>query len=388
MVFPPPPVPSIDWKKIGFDSKPFNGHVESRYTVSTGSWSTPQLVADPFLRVHGLAPAFNYGQQAYEGMKAFRDPSGNISIFRPDDHARRMNHSSSFVSIPSIPEAHFKACVQLAVAANAEFVPPHDADAALYIRPVVFGASAHLPLTPPQEYLFCVYVQPLNAYHGSHAADALILEDFDRTAPKGTGAAKVGGNYAPVIRWSEKAKKDGFGITLHLDSLTSTEIDEFSTSGFIGVHAAPAGYRLVVPDSKNVIRSVTSDSCIELARSFGWDVETRSIKYEELSSFDEVIAVGTAAALVPIRSITRQSLDQKFVYQGGSNAAGPCCQKLLQALQDIQRGVSHDAFGWREQVSPPDGTVVCEDDVGNTSGLYSALEGLWQALPKVFSFGR
>lgn len=309
-----------------------------------------------------------------------------------------------------MPEAHFKACVQLAVGANAAFVPPHDADAALYIRPVVFGASAHLPLTPPQEYLFTVYVQPLNAYHGSGAADALVLEDFDRTAPKGTGAAKVGGNYAPVIRWSEKAKKDGFGITLHLDSRTNTEIDEFSTSGFIGVQArrgdGAGGYRLVVPDSRNVIRSVTSVSCIELARSFGWDVETRSvsgtgnrfwlhvadclaqIKYEELASFDEVIAVGTAAALVPIRSITRQSLDQKFVYQDGSSTAGPCCQKLLQALQDIQRGVSHDAFGWREQVLPPDASINDEDDLGYASGIYGVLEGIWQALPKVFSFER
>lgn len=208
---------------------------------------------------------------------AFRDPSGNINIFRLDDHARRMNHSSSFVSIPALPSAHFKACVQLAVAANSAFVPPHDADAALYIRPVVFGASGHLPLTPPAEYLFCVYVQPLNAYHGSHAADALVLEDFDRAAPKGTGAAKVGGNYAPVMRWSEKAKRDGFGITLHLDSRTGTEIEEFSTSGFVGVQAADGGFRLVVPDSRNVIRSVTSASCIELARSFGWSVEIRSV---------------------------------------------------------------------------------------------------------------
>jgi branched-chain amino acid aminotransferase len=167
-----------------------------------------------------------------------------------------MNHSSSFVSIPPMPETHFKTCVQLVVAANAAFVPPHDADAALYIRPVVFGASAHLPLTPPAEYLFAVYAQPLNAYHGSTAADALVLEEFDRTAPKG----------------------EGFGITLHLDSLTNTEIDEFSTSGFIGVRARDAGgYRLAVPDSENVIRSVTSVSCIELARSFGWDVEIRSV---------------------------------------------------------------------------------------------------------------
>lgn len=112
------------------------------------------------------------------------------------------------------------------------------------------------------------------------------------------------------------------------------------------------------------------------------------IKYEELSTFDEVIAVGTAAALVPIRSITRQSLDQKFLYQDGSSSAGPCCRKLLQALQDIQRGVSNDAFGWREQVLAPDASAPVNSDLENTSGIYGVLEGLWQALPKVFSFGR
>jgi hypothetical protein len=112
------------------------------------------------------------------------------------------------------------------------------------------------------------------------------------------------------------------------------------------------------------------------------------IKYEELASFNEVIAVGTAAALVPIRSITRQSLDQKFLYQDGSSSAGPCCQKLLQALQDIQRGVSHDAFGWRERVLPPDASIDHDDDLGYSSGIYGVFKGMWQAPPKLFSFGR
>lgn len=116
-------------------------------------------------------------------------------------------------------------------------------------------------------------------YHGVHPVKALILEDFDRSAPHGTGSAKVGGNYAPVLRHSEKAAKSGYGITLHLDSKTRSEIDEFSTSGFIGVKKDGDNVTLVVPDSKNVIASVTSESCLEIARSFGWKTEVRSVSF-------------------------------------------------------------------------------------------------------------
>lgn len=149
----------------------------------------------------------------------------------------------------------------------------------MYIRPLIFGSSAQLGLNPPEEYTFCVYVLPVGVYHGVHPVKALILEDFDRSAPDGTGSAKVGGNYAPVLRHSEKAYKGGYGITLHLDSKTRTEIDEFSTSGFIGVKKDGENVTLVVPDSKNVIQSVTSDSCLEIARSFGWKTEVRSVSH-------------------------------------------------------------------------------------------------------------
>ncbi|KAL5319176.1 hypothetical protein ACEPPN_012225 [Leptodophora sp. 'Broadleaf-Isolate-01'] len=279
MSFPPPPVTTLNWENLGFVSQQFNGHIECRYNVTDGSWSEPELVLDPFLRIHGLSPALNYGQQAYEGLKAFRDPNGQIYIFRPELHAERLNHSAMYVSIPSIPKTLFSKAVHLAVSHNAEYVPPHDSNASLYIRPLVFGSAANLPLSPPPEYLFCVYVQPLNAYHGTNAADALIMDDFDRAAPEGTGSAKVGGNYAPVIRWSEKAKKEGYGITLHLDSKTRSKIDEFSTSGFIGVLQGEneVPWKLVVPDSKSAIKSITSDSCLELAKKFGWQVEIRQV---------------------------------------------------------------------------------------------------------------
>lgn len=258
---------------------PVNGHVESHYSVKTGKWSPLTFVADPYMRIHGMAPALNYGQQAYEGLKAFRLPGDSaIAVFRPDRNAARLQHSADFISIPPVPVDLFVDAVKAAVALNAEYVPPHATSAAMYVRPQIYGSSAQLGLNPPEEYTFCVFVLPTGVYHGLHPVKALILDDFDRAAPNGTGSAKVGGNYAPVLRWSEKARQAGYGITLHLDSKTHEEIDEFSTSGFIGALVDGDDVTLVVPSSKAVIDSVTSDSIQQLARSFGWKVEKRAVR--------------------------------------------------------------------------------------------------------------
>jgi branched-chain amino acid aminotransferase len=233
-----------------------------------------------------MAPALNYGQQAYEGLKAFRTPGdASITIFRPDRNAKRLQHSAEFVSIPPVPETLFLDAVKAAVALNAEFVPPHATGAALYIRPQIYGSSAQLGLSPPEEYTFAVYVLPTGVYHGSHPVKALILDEFDRAAPNGTGSAKVGGNYAPVLRWSDKARNEGFGITLHLDSRAHEEVDEFSTSGFIGALVEGESVTLVVPDSKSAIKSVTSESIQEIGRRWGWKVEQRPVSSVFLTNY-------------------------------------------------------------------------------------------------------
>ncbi|ERS99654.1 branched-chain amino acid aminotransferase [Sporothrix schenckii 1099-18] len=389
MSFPPPPVDTIDWSNVGFRVREVNGHVESHYSKATGSWSKPVFVTDPYIRIHGMAPALNYGQQAYEGLKAFRTPGDKgIQIFRPDRNAARLQHSAEVVSVPPVPENIFLDAVHAAVARNADFVPPHATGAAMYIRPQVFGSSAQLGLSPPEEYTFCVYVLPTGVYHGTNPVKALILEDFDRAAPNGTGNAKVGGNYAPVLRWSEKAYKAGYGITLHLDSSRHEEIDEFSTSGFLGVKkgASEDDITIVTPDSHSVIDSVTSDSVQELARSFGWKVERRVIKYSELPTFTEVFAAGTAAALVPIRSITRQltpghaqslgaggasvpanvainsSGEEVVTYMPDSQTeAGPVCLRLLTQLKGVQLGKVEDQFKWCAAVVAED-AAKAEDE--------------------------
>ena len=281
------------------------------------------------------------------------EPDNRLALFRPTMNAERMAHSVEYISVPEVPKDLFLQCVHLAVALNAEYVPPSDAASSLYVRPLVFGSSAQLGLDIGEEYTFLVFVIPVGVYHGIHPVDALILEEFDRAAPEGTGNAKIGGNYAPVLRWSDRAKKEGFGITLHLDSKTRTVIDEFSTSGFIGVKQQGEDFTLVIPDSKNAIKSVTSDSICQIAKSFGWTVEHRPVKYEELPSFTEVMAAGTAAALVPIKSITLKSKNDKITYQGGSSEPGPAILKLLARYKGIQSGKEEDSFGWRSYVEEP-----------------------------------
>ncbi|KAF2028407.1 branched-chain amino acid aminotransferase II [Setomelanomma holmii] len=376
MTFPPAPLETVNWNQLGLSiTDAVNGHVESKYSVAEGTWSEPTFVASPYLSIHGLAPALNYGQQAYEGLKAHRGPDGNINLFRPNAHANRMNISASYVSIPEIPKSHFMKCVKMAVARNGEWVAPHESEALLYIRPLVFGSSGHLSLTAPTEYTFAVFTQPGTTYHGVQPLPARVIEDFDRAAPRGTGGAKVGGNYAPVIRHTDKARAQGFHVTLHLDAQTRTCIEEFSTSGFIGIKKVGNQVVVVVPDSKNIVQSITSDSCLALAESFGWHVEKREIPWSECKFFDEVIAVGTAASLLPIRLLARPTTGEKFVY---GEATGACTLKLQSALRNIMRGKMEDNFGWMDTVRKEDLLLPEQEKIEDLvlNGVNTELSGL------------
>jgi branched-chain amino acid aminotransferase len=283
-----------------------------------------------------------------------------------------MQHSADVASMPRVPVEMFLQACRSAVALNASFVPPHESGAALYLRPQLYGSSAQLSLTAPDEYTFCVFAVPTGIAHGAHPVKALIIDEFDRTAPNGSGHAKLGGNYAPVLRWSDKARSEGYGITLHLDSARHEEVDEFSTCAFIGITADSGDdVTIAVPDSGCIIESITSDSILHIARGYGWKTEKRPIKYTELPGFTEVLAAGTAASLVPVRSITRRkkpgvlptgprvssdAASETVMYMPESQQeAGPVCLKLLNQLKGIQQGKIKDESGWR--------FVVAEDDM-------------------------
>lgn len=168
-----------------------------------------------------------------------------------------MHRSAAFVCLTPPPEDLFLECVRRVVAINAEYVPPAEGGGFLYIRPVLFGASANPGLGPCEETVMAVFVAPLRPYHGSTAIDGVVLEDFDRAAPRGMGAFKVGGNYAPVWRHAARAKQMEFGITLHLDSAEQKYVEEFSTSGFLEHQKVGDRHVVVAPAMDNAIASAT-----------------------------------------------------------------------------------------------------------------------------------
>ncbi|KAK8076211.1 aminotransferase [Apiospora phragmitis] len=350
----PAPKASVDWANLGLAlDLSVNGHIETRYHLSTGQWTAPSFVESPNIPVSGLCPGLNYGQQCYEGMKAFRNTANKITVFRPRFHAARLVRSAGSVCLPEPPEELFLECVRAAVAGNAEYVPPADTEAYLYIRPVMFGASAKLALAPPEEVVLAVYVQPTRPYHGSAAIDGVVLEDFDRAAPRGMGAYKVGGNYAPVWRHAAKAREMGYGITLHLDSATRTCVEEFSTSGFLGHKKKNDGEEkdtLVVPRTDNAIASATSDTMVRVAEKQGWAVEHHDVPFSSIGELDEVVAVGTAAAAVPVKSLVRLSTNEKFGFPASDKKEGKLLG-LSRLVAGIQRGHAEDTEGWNWEVT-------------------------------------
>ncbi|RDW83770.1 Transaminase [Aspergillus mulundensis] len=395
--YPRPPVAGLDWNNLGFEPvegtlylqpnlfshspqippiltlsfHAVNGHIESRFTPSTNTWSPPTFVADPHIRIHGLTPALNYGQQIFEGLKAFRTRSGRITLFRPDQNAARFARSARAVSIPPVPSHIFLEAVHAAVAMNSEFVPPLGSGAALYIRPLAFASSATVGLKLAGEFLFCVYVLPVAGLHrplpvheggdketSVSGVKALVVEDFDRAAPLGTGDVKVGGNYGPVLGRIDAARQEGYGLTLHLDSLSHSVVDEFSTSGFVGVRRGTGDgdggqVTLVVSDSQQIVASVTIDSVCEIARGLGWAVEKRPIAFTEVSEFVEVYAAGTAAMLVPVQSVERRSTGEVIHYSTDYADPTSVFAQLYKALSGVQQGLVPDQWGWTQEVLWP-----------------------------------
>ncbi|KAL1915096.1 uncharacterized protein VTP21DRAFT_7577 [Calcarisporiella thermophila] len=345
------PAAHIDWNNLGFKYIDTNGHI--RHVWRDGKWNEGELVPEAYIRTHICSPALNYAQECFEGLKAFRCKDGKVRIFRPDANAKRLQQSAEAVMLPHVPEDLFISAVKRAVAANIEYVPPYGSGGSLYIRPLLIGTGPQISLEPSDEAMLLVFVMPVAPYYrgGITPVDAEIIENFDRTAPHGTGCYKLGGNYAPVFRHCLDAKKRGFPITLHLDSKTRSFIDEFSTSNFIGLEKTPSGDVIFsTPDAPTILRSITRESLCQLAESFGWQVKKRSIPLEELREgrFIEVAACGTAAIITPVRKFVRGQ--EEILVNGGAKECGPLLRKLYDRFRAIQNGEEEDKFGWLVQV--------------------------------------
>lgn len=332
---------NLDWGNIGFQYR----KTDYRYLAywKDGAWGQGQLDAGNTVTISEGSTVLHYGQACFEGLKAQTAKDGRVLLFRPDQNAKRLNSSARRVLMPDVPEAMFiDACVQV-VKANWRWVPPYGSGASLYIRPYLFGHGDNLGLKPAPEYIFSIFVCPVGPYFkGGFTPITLVTTDYDRAAPMGTGAAKVGGNYAASSLPHELAVKAGYTDCIYLDPKTHTCIDEVGTSNFFGI---THNKTFVTPQSPSILPSITKYSLMDIARNYlGMSVAERPVRIDQLDEFAEAGACGTAAVIVPIGGIAHNGKLHTFYADGKS--AGPVTTQLYETLTAIQRGEQDAPQGW------------------------------------------
>ena len=338
---------NLDWANLGFAVRETNGVIVSRF--KDGKWSEPTK-ENGSLELSPYALALNYANSCFEGLKAFRGADGVVRIFRPDENAKRLRRSAEFLDMPAPSEEMFIEMCAEYVRWNLDYLPPYGYNASMYLRPVLIGTDKQLNLKSPVEATFIVMGIPAGSYSGAQAltpVTAVISRDFDRAAPHGTGSYKLSSNYAPSFHAYNVAHALGFQELLFLDPATQTRIDEFGSSNFFGIKDGT----FVTPLSDSVLPSITNKSLQQVARDLGLKVEKRIIPYEELETFEEVNACGTAVVITPIGSITDKpalksdTVTRVFTF-GEPGVCGPVSRKLYETLRGIQDGVVPDTHGW------------------------------------------
>ena len=331
---------NIDWNNLGFSYI----KTDFRYisTWKNGSWDEGHLTEDNMLSISEASCALHYGQQCFEGLKAYRTKNGDIQLFRPNRNASRLNDSLNKLLMPEIPEEKFiDACMQV-VKANEHYVPPYGTGGTLYLRPFVIGVGDNIGVKPAPEYIFCVFCVPVGAYfkNGMEPCNFMIA-DYDRAAPHGTGGQKVGGNYAASMQPHKIAADRGFADCIYLDPATRTYIEEVGAANFFGI---TKNNEFVTPKSPSVLPSITKYSLMEIAEKYlNMPVYERKVPIDSLDEFKEAGACGTAAVITPIGGIEYKGELHVFYSE---TEVGPITKELYRILCGIQFGDIEAPEGW------------------------------------------
>lgn len=330
----------LDWGSLGFSYIKTDFRYISRY--KDGQWDEGKLVEDNKLAISEASTSLHYGQQCFEGLKAYRTKNGDIQLFRPDENAKRMINSCNRILMPEFPVDRFiDACIQV-VKANEHFVPPYGTGATLYLRPFIIGVGDNLGVKPAPEFIFSVFAVPVGPYFkGGMAPVNFMISDFDRAAPYGTGAAKVGGNYAGSLLAHEIAVKKGFADCIYLDPETHSKIEEVGAANFFGI---TNNNEFITPKSPSILPSITKYSLMHIAEHYlNMTVIERDCKIDTINEFIEAGACGTAAVITPIGGIEYKGNMTVF---HSETEVGPVTKKLYDTLCGIQNGDLEGPEGW------------------------------------------
>lgn len=332
---------SFDWKNL-----PFSYH-KTDYNVRCywrdGSWGKIEITSSEQINLHMAATCLHYGQEAFEGLKAYRGVDGKVRLFRLEENAKRMAETARYILMEEVPVDLFREAIIKAVKLNEKYIPPYGTGATLYVRPLLIGSGPQVGVKPAGEYLFMVFVTPVGAYFkdGFKPVNMMICRDYDRAAPLGTGHIKVGGNYAASLISTQQAHDKGFSSSIYLDAKEKKYIDECGAANFFGIK----NNTYVTPKSSSILPSITNKSLIVLAEDLGLKVEQRAVPVEELSTFEEAGACGTAAVISPIERIDDYDEKKSYVFSKDGKP-GPISEKLYNKLRSIQYGDEPDTHGW------------------------------------------
>lgn len=331
---------NIDWENLGFS------YIKTDYRFISywkdGKWDDGEMTTDNKVHISEGSPVLHYGQSCFEGMKAYRTKDGSINLFRPEENAKRMINSCQRLLMPEFPVEKFVEAAKAVVKANEKWVPPYNTGSTLYLRPYLIGVGDNIGVSPATEYIFSIFVMPVGPYFkGGLTPTNFIVSDYDRAAPHGTGAAKVGGNYASSLLPGKEAHDRNFSDCIYLDPATHTKIEEVGSANFFGI---TKDNRFVTPKSPSILPSITKYSLLYLAEhNLGMEVEEGDVYIDKLDEFSEAGACGTAAVISPIGGI--QNGDDFHVFYSETEV-GPVTRKLYEELTGIQFGDIEAPEGW------------------------------------------
>lgn len=336
----------IDWGHLPFQYYKTDYNV--RCVCDEGKWGELEVSTSETFEIHIAATSLHYGQEIFEGLKAYRGKDNQIRVFRVDENWKRMQRSAKGLLMPEVPEELFVEAVKKVVKLNEAYVPPYGTGATLYIRPLYIGIGAEVGVRPTKSTMFLVFVTPVGPYFrdGFNPVDIMICREYDRAAPLGTGAYKVGGNYAASLASLKLAHDMGYSTAMYLDAREKKYIDEAGPANFFGIK----GNTYVTPKSQSILESITNKSLMQLALDMGMKVETRKIPVEELPEFDEVGFCGTAAVITPIRKIVDPDDNKIYEYCKNGNP-GEKSTQLYNSLTAIQFGELPDKYNWLKIIS-------------------------------------
>ncbi len=330
---------NLDWSKLSFAYEETDYNVRCYYR--DGKWGELEVSSSNYINIHMAATGLHYGQEAFEGLKVFMGKDGKARVFRWEENAKRLRHSANGILMPEVPDELFKEAMFKVVELNKRFIPPYGTGASLYLRPLLLGTGEKVGVQPADEYLFMMFGTPVGPYfkEGFKPVKIQIVRDYDRVAPLGTGEFKIGGNYAASLKSGQRAHEEGFASSLYLDSKEKKYIDEAGPANFFGIK----DNTYITPDSNSILKSITNMSLQQLAKDMGMKVEKRQVSVEELETFEEAGACGTAAVISPIGTMLDRETGKEYKY---GNEAGPISTKLYESLRAIQYGEVEDPYGW------------------------------------------